>query len=58
MDIFNVQPWRSDGTEAGTTLLKAVSPLGEAYVSAFVNVGGKVYFDAASSGPTFFNGCS
>ena len=44
------QLWKSDGTEAGTQMIKAVSPYGLALPLGFVGVGGKIYFDASSSG--------
>jgi len=46
----NLQLWKSDGTTAGTTMVKAVSPYGLALPLAFVNAGGKIYFDASSNG--------
>ena len=40
------QLWISDGTAAGTTLLKIVNPAGTASLSSFMAYNGKVYFSA------------
>ena len=40
------EPWVSDGTDAGTRLLKDIHPDGDSNPRGFVEMGGKVYFSA------------
>ncbi len=44
------EPWRSDGSPAGTVLVKDIDPIGSSYPDEFTEVGGTVFF-RASDGP-------
>src|SRR5947207_8839931 len=41
------QLWTSDGTDAGTVMLKTINPSGDSEPSGFVNLNGALYFGAA-----------
>lgn len=38
--------WKTDGTEAGTVLVKEINEIGSSYPSNFIEAGGNVYFTA------------
>lgn len=40
------QLWKSDGTEAGTTMVKNINPSGDSYIKNFTVLNGMLYFTA------------
>ena len=50
-EVHGQELWRSDGTYAGTTLVKDIYPgVGESYPQDFIKVGDEIFFNATTDG--------
>jgi ELWxxDGT repeat protein len=50
--VHAVELWRTDGTQAGTSLVQDINPTGDSSPSGFISFQGKTYFGATSATAT------